>query len=82
MRKKFRQWPGWDGPFVWDASTLVELKNVELIHETKRALLIRLGQENEEWFPKTNVIMRDFDNGVVKITEWIAKKKGIQKEEG
>ena len=59
---------------------LIEL-DAELVHETEDAYLLDfdgdpLGGEGHVWLPKSRCDF-DSDNGVVRLPEWLALKKGL-----
>ncbi len=65
------------------ASNYVHLEDVTVVRKTDSAFLLRLDDDTEEWFPRSQVAdPDDYDEGdegcTVSVTEWIAKKKGIE----
>ena len=66
------------------ASYYVHLEGCEVVAQTESALLINYD-DTEYWIPRTQIKGEDtYDVGdedvTISITEWIAKKKGIELE--
>lgn len=63
---------------------VVKLENAKCIKETDAALLCRLDDGTEIWFPKSHVdddseVYNDTDSaeGTLVVSEWIAKQKNL-----
>ena len=56
-----------------DDDVIVEIRG-EIVKETERALLIDFGQDEPEWFPKSQIT--DNKHGTFEIPRWLAEEKG------
>lgn len=61
----------------------VEFSNVKVIHETEKAILVKIENVEENvWIPKTQIneyseVFEMGTEGKLIVTEWIAKQKGL-----
>lgn len=64
------------------ASNWVHLDFGKILRVTDRALLVRLEDGEEDWFPLSQIAdSGDYKagdtKGTISITEWLAKEKGL-----
>lgn len=67
-----------------DYKDAVEIPDVVVLSESRKALLVRLpaGEEREEWIPKGQImphspVQHDGESGTLIVTGWIAREKKL-----
>lgn len=72
------QAPDWEPDPDWvDGQKEVEISFDILVHTTKGAYLLQIGEENY-WFPKSKATLNmSMHNNTVLVPKWLADEKGL-----
>ena len=63
-------------------STTVRIEDREVIRDTGKAILVRIGDEHEKWIPSSVVdddseIWAEGDKGDLVVKAWFAEREGL-----